>query len=284
MSFNFESTVEGLVDIRPCLHDSALFLKEAIRSVCEAADPVALFLIGSVASNTQDTYSDVDICLVTDIVMDETSKNDILNSLRILKTVSFVNYTDLLCWMPNLFSIHPKSRSTVLLDISVCTKTNLDDTFKYCESHLQLWPVFRDTKERNRFTINTLTEQGVLAERLENIPYETMHTYRKLVKAHQRKQFNFAIFQLERLRNICAELILFSKHGNAISKDMFYRPLKYIADEDLKAFLYWTTSYNSLLRDEVIRSVAEELFGFIKASSMLSDNPIWSSANIDWWW
>ena len=108
-----------------------------------------------------------------------------------------------------------------------------------------------------------------------------MHTYRKLVKAHRRKQLNFAVLQLERLRNICVELIVFSKHGNAVSKDMFYRPLKYIADNDLEVFLYWNTPYNLLLSDDVIRSATEELLGFIKASSLLCDNPIWSSTNID---
>lgn len=282
MNFNSENAIEELINIRPYLCDSALFLKEVINSVCKSADPVGLYLIGSVASNIQDIYSDIDICLVTEIVIDDTLKNDILNSVRALRAVSFINYSNLLPWMPNLFSIYPKSQSTVPLDVSVCSETNLDDAFKYCEYSLQLWPALYDIEKQNCTTINTFSGQCVLTEKLENIPYEAMHTYRKLVKAHRRKQFNFAVLQLERLRNICAELILFSKYGNEISKDMFYRPLKYIADADFEAFLYWTTPYNRLLSDDVIRSVAEELLCFIKASSLFRDNPIWSSTNIDW--
>ena len=166
MSCNFESSIDELINLRPTLSNSESFLKEAITSICELANPVSLFLIGSVASNMHDDYSDVDICLMTDIVIDETLKNNILNSLRILGTVSFVNYSDLLRWMPNLFSIYPKSRSTVLLDISVCNKTNLNDAFKYCESAFQLWPELRGIKEGNPLIIRTFSEQGVLAERL----------------------------------------------------------------------------------------------------------------------
>ncbi len=282
MNFDLRCTLGKLITIRPFLCDSVTFLEETIGTVCELTDPTACILAGSVASNTQDAYSDVDIFLVTDITTDDALKSDILEALTSIETVCFVNHTDLLFWMPNLFSIYPKARGVAPLDISVCTKATICRALKYLESPIQIWPEPCDIKTQNNIAMNALSGQEALTDRLDSIPYEVMHICRKLVKAYRRNQFNFAIMQLERLRNICAELILFSRYGDEISKDMIYRPLKYITDDDLGGFLYCTVSYRNLINGKLLCSVAEEFIDFIRNSLFLSNSSLWSCVKIDW--